>query len=258
MQIMELEKDTRRGIQSIEVGGALLQTLVRFGTPMMLKDLAREAGMPPAKAHPYLVSFGKLGLIEQDSVTGLYKLGSFALQMGLTALHELDAIKVASDQAAVLALTCQQNVALAVWGNHGPTVVRIQECNRIVHINMRTGSVMSLLDSATGRVFAAYLPAHLTAELLQQELAHKPAAQRPDVAAMLAEVRAHGMARAVGYPLPGINALSAPVFDNGGQLALVITTLGPAAEFDPDWHGALANQLRDCAANVSRLLGYRA
>ncbi len=189
MQTMELEKDTRRGIQSIEVGGALLQTLVRFGTPMMLKDLAREAGMPPAKAHPYLVSFGKLGLIEQDSVTGLYKLGSFALQMGLTALHELDAIKVASDQAAVLALTCQQNVALAVWGNHGPTVVRIQECNRIVHINMRTGSVMSLLDSATGRVFAAYLPAHLTAELLQQELAHKPAAQRPDVAAMLDEVR---------------------------------------------------------------------
>ena len=31
---------------------------------MALKDLAREAGMTPAKAHPYLVSFGKLGLIE--------------------------------------------------------------------------------------------------------------------------------------------------------------------------------------------------
>ena len=31
-----------RGIQSIEVGGELLQALVRNGEPMMLRDLARE------------------------------------------------------------------------------------------------------------------------------------------------------------------------------------------------------------------------
>jgi DNA-binding IclR family transcriptional regulator len=33
---------------------------------MALKDLALAAGMSPPKAHPYLVSFGKLGLIAQD------------------------------------------------------------------------------------------------------------------------------------------------------------------------------------------------
>ena len=252
-----MEKD-RRGIQSIEVGGSLLQALVRMGTPMMLKDLAREAGMPPAKAHPYLVSFGKLGLIEQDVLTGRYKLGSFALQMGLSALHELDAIKIASEQVVQLSLEINQNVALAVWGNHGPTVVRIQECNRIVHINMRTGTVMSLLDSATGRVFAAYLPDHLTTPLQQQELADKPADAQPDMVAILAEVRQQGMARAVGHPLPGINALSAPIFDSNGQLALVMTTLGPAAAFDASWDGELALQLRATAAEISRLIGYRA
>ncbi|MFN4238400.1 MAG: IclR family transcriptional regulator [Vogesella sp.] len=253
---MDAEKDARRGIQSIEVGGSLLQALVRAGAPMMLKDLARDAGMPPAKAHPYLVSFGKLGLVEQDAVTGQYRLGSFALQMGLTALHELDAVKIASDAATRLALDINQNVALAVWGNHGPTVVRIVECNRIVHINMRTGSVMSVLDSATGRVFAAWLPAELTRAVIESELAHKPPGQQPDLPAMLAEVRQHGMARAVGYPLPGINALSAPVFDSSGQLALVMTTLGPAAAFDPAWHGPLAQALAACAAATSRSLGY--
>lgn len=44
-----------RGIQSIEVGGQLLLALAHHGRPMALKDLARDAGMPPAKAHPYLV-----------------------------------------------------------------------------------------------------------------------------------------------------------------------------------------------------------
>jgi len=48
---------SRRGIQSIEIGGRLLTALVDEGGPMSLGDLARKAGMPSAKAHPYLVSF---------------------------------------------------------------------------------------------------------------------------------------------------------------------------------------------------------
>ena len=69
---------TQRGIQSIEVGGALLKALAHHGRALPLKDLAAEAGMVPAKAHPYLVSFGKLGLIEQDAASGRYGLGPLA------------------------------------------------------------------------------------------------------------------------------------------------------------------------------------
>ena len=43
------ETKDRRGIQSIEVGGQLLLALGRTGKPMLLKELAREAGMPSAK-----------------------------------------------------------------------------------------------------------------------------------------------------------------------------------------------------------------
>ncbi len=73
----------QRGIQSVEVGGQLLRALAHQGRPMALKDLAREAGMSAAKAHPYLVSFGKLGLIEQDALSGRYGLGPLAMQLGL-------------------------------------------------------------------------------------------------------------------------------------------------------------------------------
>lgn len=50
-----------RGIQSVEVGGRLLKVLARTGRRMALKDLAREAEMTAAKAHPYLVSFASWG-----------------------------------------------------------------------------------------------------------------------------------------------------------------------------------------------------
>ena len=60
------EEKERRGIQSIEVGGQLLVALADSGSAMSLKQLAEAAHMTPAKAHPYLVSFGKLGLVTQD------------------------------------------------------------------------------------------------------------------------------------------------------------------------------------------------
>lgn len=255
--------DTRRGIQSIEVGGALLQVLVRNAAPMMLKDLAREAGMPPAKAHPYLVSFGKLGLIEQDTVTGRYGLGAFSLQLGLSALQGLNPIRVATPAAAALCDDIRQNVAIAVWGNHGPTIVGIEECSLPVHVNMRPGTVMSLLNSATGRVFRAYLPPRMTQPLTDDELARIAPDERPAPRAsrsrdqdVLAEVRARGLARAVGNPIPGINAFCAPAFDHQGKIALAITAIGPAGSFDPDWDGAIATRVRQCAAGISARLGF--
>ena len=48
---------------------------------MTLKQLAVQAKMTPAKAHPYLVSFGKIGLVAQDPVSGRYGLGALALRM---------------------------------------------------------------------------------------------------------------------------------------------------------------------------------
>ena len=97
------ESPTQRGIQSIEVGGQLLRALVHHGRPMALKDLAREADMTAAKAHPYMVSFGRLALIEQDGASGHYRLGPLALQLGLIGLQQADPVHIASPLMAPLA-----------------------------------------------------------------------------------------------------------------------------------------------------------
>jgi DNA-binding IclR family transcriptional regulator len=249
----------QRGIQSIELGGAILKALVDHGGSMMLRDLAAAAGMSAAKAHPYLVSFGKLGLIEQDPTTGRYGLGAAALQMGLAALRSTQALRLATPEAARLAEAIQLNIAIAVWGNHGPTVVSIEECSRPVHVNMRPGTVMSLRHSATGRIFAAYLPAGLTQTLLQAEdqvIDEAITSSERNVEESLADVRQRGLARALGKPIPGISGFSAPVFDHNGHLVLTITAMGPTTQFDPRWNGRVAQPLRHCAKSLSERLGW--
>jgi DNA-binding IclR family transcriptional regulator len=254
-----------RGIQSIEVGGQLLRALARNGEPMMLRDLAREAGMPPAKAHPYLVSFARIGLIEQDQTTGRYEIGALALELGLISLRRLSAVQIATPAIARLAVDIDHTVSLAVWGAHGPTVVRLEEPGHPVHIVMRVGSVMALLETATGRAFAAFMPPKVLIAAIESGLDRlgvgynpKRAPKSTKLAGLLGEVRSRGLARAVGDPLPGVNAFAAPVFDHAGRVALVITAMGPEGAFDASWDSAAARAVRDCAAGLSMRLGYGA
>ena len=253
-------KKERRGIQSVEVGGQLLVALVEQGAPMLLRELAQKAGMTSAKAHPYLVSFGNIGLIQQDPVSGRYELGPFALQMGLISLQLLDPVKIAIPEIAALSERIGHTVALAVMGNNGPTIVHLNESHHPIHVKMRTGTVVSTLHTATGRVFSAYLPSGVVDRLVGRELAEAGAGMRPAARKMeqvLAEVRLHGMARSIGEPTAGIHALSAPVFDHLGNIALAITAIGPAGTLDASWDSETAHEIRQCAMRISSRLGRR-
>ena len=251
----------QRGIQSIEVGGQLLLALAVGGRAMGLGELARDGGMDASKAHRYLVSFGKLGLVSQDPRTGAYDLGPMAAQLGLAALQRLDPLREATRAAETLVARIGHTVAIAAHGPLGPTVVRIEESIHALHVNMRTGTVMSLLNTATGLVFAAFLPSGVVARMLEQETVRlygdDPVARpSPTVLAKLFDdIRRRGLARAVGRPIPGINAVSAPVCDFDGRIVLAITALGPAGTFDANWDGDIAGAMRDCATGLSRRLG---
>lgn len=264
--------DTReqRGIQSIEVGGQLLLAMVHHGRPMALKDLAREADMVPAKAHPYLVSFGRIGLIEQDAATGHYFLGPLALQLGLISLSQANPVHVATAVLPGLAQQLGHTVALTVWGARGATIVRLEESPAPIHVNMRHGTVFSLASTASGRLFAAHLPVAEVQRMLkaeQQRAAAAPQATGPGMPppqpvpdwdalqAQLALVRQHGISRSEGEVLPGIHAMAAPVFDHRGTLVLALTAIGPASLFDTAWDGQVARVLKESAAQVSQRLG---
>ena len=163
--------------------------------------------MSSAKAHPYLVSYGKLRLIEQDPITGHYGLGPFALQLGLVSLQLLSPLRAAIPAVTALGDAIGHTVAIAVLGTNGPTIVYIHESRRPIHVNMRAGTVMSTVNTATGRVFSAYLPPkiaqHYVARELRDGAVTAQASSRMSKAAfdaLVSEVRERGLARAVGEP----------------------------------------------------------
>lgn len=261
---LPLEKAPKQqGIQSIEIGGTVLRALITSGRPTMLKDIARLSGMPAAKVHRYLVSLQRMGLVCQDLQSARYHLGPFALTLGLSALASLDPLRLSGPILDELCDEIGMGVGLAVWGSSGATIVRYVDTGDAISVSLKVGRVLGLHDSATGRCFSAFGNPSATQPILGAELKRASTETNVSLSELkklheqeIAAARQNGIACAGGSHTPGINGLSAPVFDHTGQMIAAITALGSAGQFKADSRSREAVAVKTAADKLSDLLGW--
>lgn len=256
---MAAEDQSRKGIQSVEVAGSLLRVLAAVRAPVALTELAARAEMTPSKAHRYLISLGRAGLVRQDAESLKYEAGDLSLALGLAALGRIDVVRAAGPAMTALRDQVDETVVLSVWGNRGPVVVRFEESTHPVTVNVRVGSVLPVSNTAIGRVFAAWPRTTQVGALVKAEFDALPAAARRaarvDFEADTTRIRSRGMAKIEGLLLPGVSALAAPLTDHGGQTAGVLAVIGPRSAIDTRWSGPVARALSKAATEVSAALG---
>jgi DNA-binding IclR family transcriptional regulator len=259
---MHEELEGKHGVQSMEVGISLLKAMADGGSAMMLKDIAAAAGMPPSKAHRYLVSLIRSGLVEQDPHSSRYALGSFALNLGLVALDRIDRIRLGLSAITRLRDEINETTALAVWNQNGPVVVRWERPHRPITVNVSTGTTLGLLTSAAGRVFAAWRPESQMTPLLEQEIKDGKAPSEigslEEALALLADVRTQGVSIiSDDYTVRGVEAAAAPVFNFKNELTFTLVIIGVEGVIDMTPNGATINALKNAALALSERLGWR-
>lgn len=256
-------RERRQRVQAAETCLAVLKALATLGGRASLTAIAGAVEESPAKVHRYLASLMAEGLVEQDRGGTQYALAAEAMRVGLAAMRQSDPIRLAEPALLHLREALQVTSFVAVMGNLGPTIVRFEEPGLPVTVNVRVGSVMSLLWSATGRAFFAFMDDDARVDaLLARELAEAPAARRAlldgadPLGTLRREIRAAGCASVRDVNLPGISAVAAPLHDYTGHVVGVLCALGASGGFDPDPQGAVARTLRAEAARVSASLGH--
>lgn len=259
--IVSEEKEGKHGVQSLEIGMSILRAMVNGHRSMMLKDIAAAADMPASKAHRYLVSLIRAGLVEQDPVTSRYDLGPFGLNIGLVAIDRLDRIRLGLSAIAQLRDEINETTALAVWSENGPVVVRWERPRRPITVNVVTGTAFDLLSSASGLVFAAWLPKKTVGPMIERQVRRGKLppglTTRTEVEALLEKTRQAGVATVSGnYLVPGVEAVAAPVFNFKSEITAAILVVGVQGMFDMTAEGQVVTALKRSAAELSARLGY--
>ncbi|MFC3053198.1 IclR family transcriptional regulator [Kordiimonas pumila] len=254
-----LNPEEKRGIQSIDVGIGVLNAVASFLRPASLKELSDVAGMPASKVHRYLTSFIRTGLIAQDPISGRYDLGPQALQLGLSAIARLDIVDIATRHMAELTAEYDIMSLLNIWGDQGPTVIRIKRSTENIFSSIALGAVLPPLRSATGLAFLAHLPEEMTKIQIDKGLKEAkklentgPKTKR-ELADILNKVRTQGYS--TGFSLsgtanPSMSAIAVPLLDIQGEASAVICLMSGLTDLT-DMNNGIAHKLIEVCKEAS-------
>ena len=211
-----------KSIRSVEIGIRVLDALLESGGPTPLRDVAEAAGLSRSQTHRYLAAYVNTGLVVPCSPAGHYSLGPHALRLGLAAYSQLDISFVARNAIDALVKETSLTGAVTVWGSYGPTIIRWTHGTPPVATSFGLGSVLSVLSSSLGQVFFAFLPAAVTEQLVAKELEQMRNPEKFDLELLRNRVRTAGYAKGAGMVIPGLSAISAPIFNQDGEAAAVL------------------------------------
>jgi DNA-binding IclR family transcriptional regulator len=181
---------------------------------------------------------------------GRYGLGRLALHLGLAALEQLDATTIAERRLREFCTSSGLTAMLSLWSENGPVVLRWIQGERPVYTTISVGSLLPLTTSATGIVFLTWL-GHASRKSALSKIPHR---ERAQLAERMTMVRAEGWAAVSGDLIPGLNAVSVPMFDGSGDIFAAFTAVTAGQSIAVDKISAL----RATALAASADVGYRA
>ena len=257
----------RQGINSLETGVRLFQELHRLGRPATLSELGKLSRMSPAKVHRYCVSLIRTGLMQQDA-RGLYGVGPYGFQFGHRQTDLELARQIAFAALPPLVRVINETAFVSGWGQNGPIILKVEDAAKPISIRPNWRGDLPLWNSATGRAFAAFLPAERLEKLIGAEFAEQRRTQKLSAAEItrrrrdfdrhISDTRKHSIARTTGERYPGLISFAAPIFDHEGSVILALTSFGLAASsYSPAWDGIVPRALKQYAAELTARIGGR-
>ncbi len=136
-------------------------------------------------------------------------------------------------------------------------IVHVEESSQPIIMTMRVGAVLPMLATATGLVFAAFLPGHFVEPLITAAVAsndgYNPFARDvPSIDRLLTQVRDDGYAYNEGHLMPGVSALAFPLIDRAGTLVTVMAVMGREERLKPPCSAKIIAELKNAARKFSR------
>jgi len=253
-------KPDEYGNRSVVMGFAVLKALMSIGHPASPGEIGRVLGMTASRTHRFLAGLEKIGAVSHDAEAGKYNLGPLLIELGARALGQVDVIRMGMEAINALAQSTGLVSILCTWGSNGATVIKWVQGNKITALHVREGANLSLLTTAAGNVFLAFLPWETTKSFVTAEIKTAQTNGRPwtmsNVEKIRKAVREKGVAFSQGKSHPSLMNVSCPVFDSKGDLALALAIIGDSKVINVRDNSGMVAALKAAATKLSTAFGH--
>lgn len=238
-------------------GVELLDHLVRAAAPCSVSELARATGLKPSNVHRTLQTWSHLGFVAQRADTGEYHCTVRLFEWGCRVADSIDVRRVAHEHLVQLARLTQETIHLSVL--EAAEVVYLDKIDspQPVRAYAEIGGRAPAHCVATGKVLLAFG----TADGLGMLPNPLPRFTNRTVRSLAALQRELAQVRQCGYGTnlegwrPGVNGLSAPVFDAQDRVVAAVGLSAPAGRLGESNLYEVALHVVATARQVSQALG---
>lgn len=221
-------------VQSVVRAFAVMRALAAAREPILLGRVSAGTGLPKSTVSRLLATLESIGMVERGPSDGTYGLGPAvaSISTGLPTASRMQG--VAQTYLTDLVDRHGESAALAVADGDGLIYVDQVQSSNPIQVPDWSGQRFAPHTVAAGFVLMAWWPVSRVEHYLQQELVPSSAKTMTDpdrIRERLVGIRRDGYAWALDEWVEGVSAVAAPVVDDTGALAGMITVFGPSYRF---------------------------
>jgi DNA-binding IclR family transcriptional regulator len=243
------------GTQAVDRAARLLTEVVHASDSVTFTELATATGLAKSTTSRLLLALERNGLVRRDE-TGRFRPGEMFVRFAWRGGAEAGLTEVARPYLDRLGRSTGETVNLGV--GRGGLVEQIAQVDSVYVIGATNwlGRPAPLHCTAIGKVLLAYGAAELPPGRLERRT-ERTITSRAALEAELDAVRRCGYAVIDGELEPGLVAVAAPVFRDGGAVVAGLSVSGPDTRLTPARAADVAAACLAQAGALSAVLGHR-
>jgi DNA-binding IclR family transcriptional regulator len=243
---------SRERVATLDRSLAIVDALADGGE-LGTNELARQIGTTPSTVSRQLGSLVDARLVERVPQTGRYRLGIRVVELASAVLTRLDVRVAARPHLEALVAEVDETATLSVPGDPDAITVDFVPTQRYVQGTTRLGRPSIAHATAAGKVMLAFTAVRAHAPLVAYT--ERTITDPVELAAELRRIRKRGWADAFEEREPELNAIAAPVWASGEELAGIVALQGPVPRFGRAAARRALPSLLAHVESVSRELG---
>lgn len=246
------------GVQSVQLAMDVLESVVFSGEELGVTQLAERLKVTKGSIHRHLVTLVDRGYLTQNPATTRYGIGPKCRLLASMA-PERDLKEIAESTMRDLRDQLGHSVVLSSMTPRGALVMLTIMNIAPIEIGVRSGSELSFVQSAQGRVLLAFASKPFQERVLAQPippLTDKSLTTRPAIEQELKAISRYGYGAAPEHSMLGINAIATPIFNERDACVAALAIVGSIQYLPKQADAKTIAALKGAALAISHKLGH--
>lgn len=250
----------RRRLSSVATAIELLKAFSEDEVELGISTLAKRLGVAKSTAHRLASTLVAGNLLEQDRVSGKYRLGIALFRLGTLVRRRMNVSEVARPHLFSLRQTTNETVHLAILDGTEIMYVYFLESTQAVRMRSDLGLRKPAYCTAEGQAILAFRAPEIVEAVISKGL-HARTPQTitdPDkLTKVLDAVRQKGCAIEDEESEVGVRCIAAPIRNDAGDVVAAVGVAGPVSRLSKKALTAFMPHVIATAEAISASLGHR-